>query len=172
MSSRYTIFDLLDRSARTRSFVDERVARTVSGLVRDGLVRVMPPDTVLAIACLGDPISAIRRLASASVLPDELPDEQRHELSARLSLGPEELTPRNVLGDAGAVAVFLGLPEARSDRSTALPTAAAPAYGLFPASSRPGSVPAEKGPHPPIAAHADGVGQNPHDVEPGMRLPA
>lgn len=132
MSSRYTIFDLLSRSTHTRSFVDKRVARTVASLVSDGLVSATPPDAVMAVACLGDPVSAVRKLASAGVLPDELPDEQRQDLSARLSLGPAELTSRSVLGDAGLVAVFLGLPEARSDKSTALPTAATPAYGLFP----------------------------------------
>ncbi|MBF8184924.1 DEAD/DEAH box helicase [Nonomuraea sp. K274] len=92
----------------------------------------MPSDAVLAVACLGDPISAVRRLADAGVLPDELPEEQRWALSERLSLGPADLSARAVLANSSRVAVFLGLPEAHSDKIAALPTQATPVYGLFP----------------------------------------
>lgn len=132
MSGRYTIFDLLGISAHTRSLIEPRVARTIARLVRDGLVPEMPTDVVLAAACLGDPVSAIRRLTEAGVLPDELPEEQRRALSIRLSLGPSELNTRGVLANHNRVAVFLGLPEAHSDKAAVLPTGAAPAYGLFP----------------------------------------
>lgn len=132
MTDQFTVFDLLSASSRTRSLVDVRVARTVARLVRDGVVRGAPAEAVLAVACLGDPVSAIRRLAAAGVLPDELPVEQRRALSARLSLGPAGLNTRDVLANIGRVAVFLGLPEAHGDKAAALPTAAAPAYGLFP----------------------------------------
>jgi DNA repair protein RadD len=129
---RFTIFDLLSASTHASSFVDARVARTLSRLVRDGLVREMPADAVLAMACLGDPLSAIRRLATAGVLPDELPEEQRRLLAARLALNSAELSTRDMTANAGRVAVFLGLPEAHSDTPAPLPTEAAPAYGLFP----------------------------------------
>jgi DNA repair protein RadD len=129
--SPYTIFDLLKASARTRSLIDERVADTVARLVRDGVVHETPPEAVLAAACLGDPVSAIRRLADAGLLPDELPDEHRVALSARLSSAPTKLSTRSVLANAGHVAVFLGLPETHGDKPTALPTHAVPAYGLF-----------------------------------------
>ncbi|MEV4323105.1 DEAD/DEAH box helicase [Microbispora rosea] len=92
----------------------------------------MPTDAVLAAACLGDPISAVRRLAEVGILPDELPEEQRQALSVRLSLGLAELSTRGILANPGRVAVFLGLPEARGDKAAPLPTGAAPAYGLFP----------------------------------------
>lgn len=132
MIGRYTIFDLLSTSARARSLVDPRVARTIAWLARNGLVPEMPTDAVLAAACLGDPVSAILRLTDAGVLPDELPEEQRRALSARLSLGSTELSPRGVLANPRRVAVFLGLPEAHSAKAAPLPTGAAPAYGLFP----------------------------------------
>ncbi|MFC0861641.1 DEAD/DEAH box helicase [Sphaerimonospora cavernae] len=108
------------------------MVRTIAGLVRNGLVSKMPADAVLAAASLGDPVSAVRRLTDVGVLPDELPEEQRQTLSARLSLGPAELSTRGILANPGRVAVFLGLPEAHSDKATALPTGAAPTYGLFP----------------------------------------
>jgi superfamily II DNA or RNA helicase len=92
----------------------------------------MPTDAVLAAACLGNPISAIRRLVAARVLPDELPDEQRQVLSARLSLRPAELSTQGILANPGRVAIFLGLPENRSDKVDTLPTMAEPAYSLFP----------------------------------------
>ncbi|WP_084266058.1 DEAD/DEAH box helicase [Actinomadura macra] len=92
----------------------------------------MPADSVLAAACLGDPVSAVRRLAQASVLPDELPEEQRRALSVRLSLAPTELSARSVLANPGRVAVYLGLPEVHSNKESALPAEAVPAYGLFP----------------------------------------
>ncbi|MFD2419021.1 DEAD/DEAH box helicase [Amycolatopsis pigmentata] len=129
---RFTVFDLLSASTHARSFVDARVARTLTGLVREGLVRKMPADAVLALACLGDPVSAIRRLADAGVLPDELPEEQRRLLAARLALNGAELSTRDMTANAGRVAVFLGLPEAHSDKPAPLPTETAAAYGLFP----------------------------------------
>ncbi|WP_342632950.1 DEAD/DEAH box helicase [Streptosporangium roseum] len=92
----------------------------------------MPTEAVLAAACLGDPVSAVRRLTDVGMLPDELPPELRQALSIRLSLGTAELNTRAVLADPSRVAVFLGLPEARSDKAESLPAGAAPAYGLFP----------------------------------------
>jgi superfamily II DNA or RNA helicase len=129
---RFTVFDLLSASTRTRSLVDARVAGALARLVRDGIIREMPAEAVLALASLGDPISAIRRLAAAGVLPDELPEESRRDLAARLSLRSTDLTAREIIANAGRVAVFLGLPEAHSDKETALPANAAPTYGLFP----------------------------------------
>ncbi|MFC0098366.1 DEAD/DEAH box helicase [Micromonospora marina] len=128
----YTIFDLLRTSRRTSSFVDERVLRAIGRLVDGGHVRQAPSDAVIAAACLGDPISAVRRLAEAGVLPGELPDEQRRDLSARLSLGPNQLDSKAILANPSAVAVFLGLPEVRASAAAQTPTHATPAYGLFP----------------------------------------
>ncbi|MBM7813129.1 DEAD/DEAH box helicase [Saccharothrix algeriensis] len=128
----FTVFDLLRASTHARSFVDARVVRTLTRLVRDGLVREMPTDAVLALACLGDPLSAIRRLVAAGVLPYELPEEPRRLLAARLALDGDELSTRDMTTNAGRIAVFLGLPETHSDTPTPLPTEAGPAYGLFP----------------------------------------
>ncbi|GLY71340.1 DEAD/DEAH box helicase [Amycolatopsis taiwanensis] len=132
MTSNYTIFDLLAVSTHTPSLIDARVASTVAGLVRDSLVREVPSEPVLAAACLGDPLSAVRRLIDVGALPDELPEEQRRSLSARLSLGSAGLSARGVLAHAGQVAVFLGLPETRGDKADPPPKSAGPAYGLFP----------------------------------------
>jgi superfamily II DNA or RNA helicase len=128
----YTIFDLLRASARTASFIDDRVIRAIERLVDSGLVRQAPVDAVVAAACLGDPISAVRRLAEAGVLPGELPAEQRRDLAARFSLAPDRLDSKTIAANAGAVAVFLGLPEVRGDTVAQAPAGATPAYGLFP----------------------------------------
>ncbi|MGC4851894.1 DEAD/DEAH box helicase [Micromonospora sp. DT4] len=132
MPGGYTVFDLLLASSRTPSFIDERVLSAVERLVEDGLVRQRPQLAVVAAACLGDPATAIRSLAFAGVLPDDLPPEQRSELSARLSLTPDQLNKSQVMAAAGRVAVFLGLSDVRSDTSAGLPPDATPAYGLFP----------------------------------------
>jgi DNA repair protein RadD len=132
MARGYTIFDLLFASSWAPSFVDDRVLHAVERLVDDGLVRQKPQLAVIAAACLGDPVAAIRSLVDAGVLPDELPPEQRGELSAILSLTPDQLNRSEILSAAGRVAVFLGLPDTRSDTAAGLPSDAAPAYGLFP----------------------------------------
>ncbi|TDC66088.1 DEAD/DEAH box helicase [Micromonospora sp. KC207] len=128
----YTIFDLLGASTRTTKFIDDRVLRAVGRLADSGLVRQAPIEAVVAAACLGDPINAVRRLAEAGVLPDELPAEQRRDLAARFSLAPDRLDSKTIAANAGAVAVFLGLPEVRGDATAQAPTGATPAYGLFP----------------------------------------
>ncbi len=128
----YTLFDLLSSSPHTSSFIDERVLRAVETLSSSGLVSRAPATAVVAAACLGDPVSAIRRLADGGVLPDELPAEQRRHLAARLSLTTDQLDRRAVIANAGQVAVFLGLPETHSSTAAQLPEGAAPAYGLFP----------------------------------------
>lgn len=132
MKGPYTIFDLLRATVHARSLVDPRVVRALTRLVGDGHVAAMPSNEVLAAACLGDPATAIRRLTDLGVLPDELSEEQRWALSERLSLGPAELNARAVLANPSRVAVFLGLPEARSDEIEDLPSDASPVYGLFP----------------------------------------
>jgi DNA repair protein RadD len=131
MADRYSIFHLLEAYAETEALIDERVSRTVGALVQDGQLRRMPAPSLMAMACLGDPISAVRRLAAAGVLPDELPQEQRQALAARLSVHPVDLSVTTVLNNLDRVAVFLGLPETRTDRVAELPPAVVPIYGLF-----------------------------------------
>jgi superfamily II DNA or RNA helicase len=132
MTGRFTLFDLLSGSAKARSLVDGRVVHAVEALVANGFAPEMPPDAVLAAACLGDAVTAIRRLIAAGILPDELNPDQRRALSTRLALAPADLNARSVLAHAQRTAVFLGLPETHSDPATPLPTTAKPAYGLFP----------------------------------------